>query len=145
MKKNIRVHIVSHTHWDREWYMSFQQFRMRLVKLMEELFDIFEKETDYSHFNLDGQTICIEDYLEIRPEKSRLLKQLIEDGKIAIGPWYVLPDGFLTGSEAFIKEANARLTDAEVLHDSLENYADEVAANVRGIDTVQIFFMLSLM
>lgn len=56
-----------------------------------------------------------------------------------------MPDGFLTGSEAFIKEANARLTDAEVLHDSLENYADEVAANVRGIDTVQIFFMLSLM
>lgn len=74
MKKNIRVHIVSHTHWDREWYMSFQQFRMKFVKLMDELFDIFEKETDYSHFNLDGQTICIEDYLEIRPEKSRLLK-----------------------------------------------------------------------
>ena len=25
--------VVSHTHWDREWYLSFQQFRARLVAM----------------------------------------------------------------------------------------------------------------
>lgn len=103
MNKKYHVHLVSHTHWDREWYLSFQQFRMRLVKLMDELLDIFEKEKDYRHFNLDGQTICLEDYLEIRPEKKETVMKLIKEGKIAVGPWYVLPDGFLTGSEALIR------------------------------------------
>lgn len=103
MGKKIKVHVVSHTHWDREWYLPFQIFRMRLVNLMDQLLDIFEKEPEYGHFNLDGQTICIEDYLEVRPEKKEVLMQLIANGKIAIGPWYVLPDGFLTSSEALIR------------------------------------------
>ena len=33
------VHVVSHTHWDREWYHPFERFRQRLVALIDELLD----------------------------------------------------------------------------------------------------------
>ena len=33
MSKNI--HIISHSHWDREWYLPFEEHRMRLVELVD--------------------------------------------------------------------------------------------------------------
>jgi alpha-mannosidase len=50
------VHIISHTHWDREWYLPFEKFHVRLVKLMDVLIDKLENESDYKSFHLDGQT-----------------------------------------------------------------------------------------
>ena len=64
----ITVAIVPHTHWDREWYEPFQTFRMRLVKLLDTLLPMLESDPSYSRFLLDGQTMVIDDYLEIRPE-----------------------------------------------------------------------------
>ena len=29
------VHLVPHTHWDREWYLPFQRFRLKLVRLVD--------------------------------------------------------------------------------------------------------------
>ena len=100
MKK--KIHVLSHTHWDREWYQPFQEYRMRLVHQLDALLDILENEPEYQCFHLDGQTCCLEDYLEIRPEnKERLIAQ-IQAGRIAIGPWYVMPDEFLVSGEALI-------------------------------------------
>jgi alpha-mannosidase len=96
-------HLVSHTHWDREWYQPFQVFRMRLVHLMDNLFEILEKTPEYKYFMLDGQTIVMEDYLEIRPEKRSILEGYIKSGRILCGPWYVLPDEFLVSPEAIIR------------------------------------------
>ncbi len=96
-------HLVSHTHWDREWYQPFQVFRMRLVQLMDNLLEILEKNSDYKYFMLDGQTIVMEDYLEIRPEKRSILEGYIKCGRILCGPWYVLPDEFLVSPEAIIR------------------------------------------
>ncbi|MFW9794562.1 MAG: hypothetical protein ACFFEE_09690, partial [Candidatus Thorarchaeota archaeon] len=96
-----KIIIVPHTHWDREWYLPFQRFRYTLVKLIDELLSILE-EQDYV-FMLDGQTILTEDYLEIRPEKSDELMQRIREGKIAVGPWYLLPDEWLVGGESLIR------------------------------------------
>ncbi|MFX0210504.1 MAG: glycoside hydrolase family 38 C-terminal domain-containing protein, partial [Candidatus Hodarchaeota archaeon] len=55
------------------------------------------------HFTFDGQTIILEDYLEIRPENKEELLQFIREGKIAIGPWYLLPDIWLVGQESLIR------------------------------------------
>ena len=66
MEKKI-IHIIPHTHWDREWYVPFQTFRFRLVKAIDKLLEMTDKDPDYL-FNLDGQTIVLEDYLEIKPE-----------------------------------------------------------------------------
>ncbi len=97
------VHVIAHTHWDREWYATFQQFRMRLVRVMDRLLDLLERDSSYTHFNMDGQTIVLQDYLEIRPEKRELLESLISSGKLAVGPWYILPDEFLVSAESIVR------------------------------------------
>ena len=95
-------HIISHTHWDREWYEPFEKFRVRLVRLIDNLLELVEKEPSYV-FHLDAQTIVLEDYLEIKPQQRHRLKQAISKGNILIGPWYVQNDLFLTGGEATIR------------------------------------------
>lgn len=97
------LHLVSHTHWDREWYQTFQQFRLRLVRLVDNLLDILDADPDYRYFMLDGQTIVLEDYLQMRPEKEADLRNYIQQGRILIGPWYILPDEFLVSPEATIR------------------------------------------
>ena len=86
------AHVCPHTHWDREWYSPFQTYRMRLVRLMDHLLDTLEQDSDFRLFNLDGQTIPLTDYLEIRPENETRLRNLISDGRIIIGPWFTMPD-----------------------------------------------------
>uniref|UniRef100_A0A7V4WLK2 Glycoside hydrolase family 38 central domain-containing protein n=1 Tax=Candidatus Caldatribacterium saccharofermentans TaxID=1454753 RepID=A0A7V4WLK2_9BACT len=97
------LHFVSHTHWDREWYETFDAFRFRLVRLIDRLLAILEKDPTYRYFLLDGQTIVLEDYLEIQSHHEERLRRLIEDGRIFIGPWYVLTDEFLVSGETHIR------------------------------------------
>ena len=99
----MQIHLVSHTHWDREWYLTFEQFRLRLVDLVDRLLDLLESQPDFAHFHLDGQTIVLEDYLELRPHNEARLRRLIEDGRILIGPWYDMPDEFLVSGEALVR------------------------------------------
>lgn len=100
MKKEYCV--ISHTHWDREWYFTFEQFRYRLVKLVDHLLDIMENDPEYV-FHLDAQTIVLEDYLKIRPYKKEILEKYIKEGRIIVGPWYVQNDFYLTDGEATIR------------------------------------------
>lgn len=97
------LHIISHTHWDREWYMSFEKHRMKLVELMDCLIEKMEQDENFRYFHLDGQTIIIEDYLEIRPQMKERLYALIKADRIQTGPWYILQDEYLTSGEANIR------------------------------------------
>ncbi len=97
------MHVVSHTHWDREWYLTFQQFRLRLVDLIDHLLEILDTDPDFKHFNFDGQTIVLEDYLQIRPQNEHKLKKYIHEGRILIGPWYQLNDEYLVSGESTIR------------------------------------------
>jgi hypothetical protein len=103
LSEPVHLVVVPHTHWDREWYQPFQHFRGRLVRLMDRLLDTLESTPAFSHFHLDGQTIVLEDYLEIRPHNRARLRRLISAGRIAVGPWYVLPDEFLVSGESLIR------------------------------------------
>lgn len=94
--------VISHTHWDREWYAPFEVFRLRLVDLIDRLIDIIDEYPDYI-FHLDAQTVVLEDYLEIKPERYSLLKKLIKNGNIVIGPWYLQNDYYLTSGESTIR------------------------------------------
>lgn len=94
--------IVSHTHWDREWYRTFQTFRARLVDTIDRVLELIEQDPDF-HFLLDGQTIVLEDYLEIRPHKRVALADACRAGRLAIGPWYVQPDSLLPSGETHIR------------------------------------------
>ena len=96
-------HIVSHSHWDREWYKTFEQFRSMLVHMVDDLLELLHREPRFAHFTLDGQTVILDDYLAVRPERETELRQLIAGGRLVVGPWYVLPDEFLVSAEATVR------------------------------------------
>ena len=120
-----KIIIVPHTHWDREWYLPFQNFRQKLVQLIDNLIEILDEQEYY--FMLDGQTIVLEDYFEIRPENKEKILKYIREGRLAVGPWYILPDEWLVGEESLIrnlemsfdiaKELNIKLMDIAYLPD----------------------------
>ncbi len=95
--------VVSHSHWDREWYLPFEAFRSRLVDMLDRLLHLLETNADYKHFTLDGQSIILDDYLEIRPDRRQDIARQVQVGRLLVGPWYVLADEFLAGGEALIR------------------------------------------
>ncbi|MDK4345407.1 alpha-mannosidase [Enterococcus faecium] len=101
MKK--KVYIISHSHWDREWYMAYEQHHMRLIELIDDLLELFEVDPSFNSFHLDGQTIILDDYLQVRPEKRQAIQQAINEGKLRIGPFYTLQDDFLISSESNVR------------------------------------------
>lgn len=107
-----RVSIVPHTHWDREWYSPFQKFRMRLLDMLDTFLPALEADPSYSHFLLDGQMAVVDDYLEVRPEAGAVLRRLATEGRLAMGPWYTLPDEFLVSGETVIRNLQAGIARA---------------------------------
>lgn len=99
--------LVSHTHWDRAWYCTFQEYRIRLVRLVDRLLDVLAADPDFRVFMLDGQMSVLEDYLEARPTRADELQALCKSGRVQVGPWFVLADEFLVSPESLIR--NLRL------------------------------------
>lgn len=113
MSKQKKAHIISHTHWDREWYLPYEKHHMRLISLVDSLLDKLDEGTEFKSFYMDGQTIILEDYLQVRPENKERLEKHIKDGRIIIGPWYILQDAFLTSSEANVRNMQVGHRDAK--------------------------------
>lgn len=113
------VYVVPHCHWDREWYQPHELFRWRLVQMIDELLDHMEQHPEFEYFNLDGQSIVIEDYLELRPENEGRLRAMLESGRIVIGPWWVQPDEFLPSGESHIRSFQRGIRFADKLGGSL--------------------------
>jgi hypothetical protein len=98
-----RIAIVPHTHWDREWYKSYQDFRLALVELIDTLLPLLERDASYPHFMLDGQMAVVDDYLEVRPQAEERLRALAAAGRLSMGPWYILMDEFLASGETIVR------------------------------------------
>ena len=96
------LYIMSGTHWDREWYQPLQGFRYRLVNMIDHLIEYLEQTPEFPVFTFDGQTVVLEDYLEIRPENRPRLEALIQAGRILVGPWYCMPDELILSGESLI-------------------------------------------
>lgn len=107
------VHVVPHTHWDREWYKPYPVFRMQLVELLDGLLPQLEADETYGHFQLDGQLAVVDDYLEIRPHERDRLARLNASGRISMGPWYTLPDEFLVSGETHVRNLRLGMATAE--------------------------------
>jgi alpha-mannosidase len=104
MKDKDRVfHIISNTHWDREWRFPFQRNRKMLVDMIDNVLEILEAEPEYRAFHLDSQSVVVKDYLEVKPHKKDLFTKLVKEKRLFIGPWYILPDEFLVGGENLIR------------------------------------------
>lgn len=102
-KRRFILHVVSHTRWDREWYRTFQNLRVEQVHLMDVLLDTLTTQSRFASFTLDGQTILLDDYLEVRPGERDRIARLVQGGRLEIGPWYILTDEFLVSAEALVR------------------------------------------
>ena len=100
MKKKVIAYL--HTHWDREWYREFEVFRLRLLRVFDNVLDLLE-DNKIPSFYFDGQVSALLDYLEIRPEKEKQVRKFIAEKKLFIGPFYTLIDEFLTDRTVFEK------------------------------------------
>lgn len=107
-----RYYVISHTHWDREWYQSREEYRFRLVHLIDTLLDILKKYPNYV-FLLDAQYVVIEDYLQIRPDNEDILKKYVSSKNILIGPWYLQNDFLLTDGESTIRNLQRGISSSE--------------------------------
>ncbi len=97
-----KVIMYIHTHWDREWYREFEEFRLRLIEVVDDIFDKLQR-GELSEFYFDGQTVALEDYLEIFPERENLIKSLIKQKKLHVGPFCCSADQFLTSGEGLLR------------------------------------------
>ncbi|MCC6487854.1 MAG: hypothetical protein IT364_10175 [Candidatus Hydrogenedentes bacterium] len=103
MKSPYEMHVISNTHWDREWSCNFQETRMQLLEFIDGLLDILDGEPDYRAFHMDSQAIPIEDYLEVRPENRERIERHVTDGRLLIGPWYTCPEEFSVNGESLVR------------------------------------------
>ena len=135
--------VISHTHWDREWYMPFEAFRLKLVDLIDRLLITIKKYPDYV-FHLDAQTIVLEDYLEIRSENKNILKKHIKNGNIIVGPWYLQNDYYLTSGESTIRNLIAgHKISCEYGHTSKAGYAPDQFGNISQLPQILNNFGIS--
>lgn len=109
------VAVIPHTHWDREWYLPFQTFRLRLVALLDELLPALEADPAFAHFTLDGQLAVVDDHVAVRPEHEAVVRRLVTSGRVSVGPWYTLPDEFLVSGETLVRDLQVGMARAAEL------------------------------
>ncbi len=112
--KNKKKQVIAylHTHWDREWYREYEVFRLRLLKVFDNVLSLLAQDKIPS-FYFDGQVSALLDYLEMRPECEELIRDLIAQKKLFIGPFYCLVDEFLTDGICFAKNLELGLKIAQ--------------------------------
>ena len=82
MKKKYTMHVISGTHWDREWRYTAEQSKSRLVELMDYIIQLLESDPNFKFYCVDGGTVVLEDYLTIRPENKDRIKKLVSANRI---------------------------------------------------------------
>lgn len=98
-----KIHLISGTHWDREWRHTAEQSKLRLVDLMDNILDLLENKPQYKYFCVDGGTIVIEDYLSIRPENKKRIIDLVKAKRMFIVNWYTLPETNTVAPESLVR------------------------------------------
>lgn len=97
------IHVVSNSHWDREWAYPFEETRLLLLDFMDNLLNLLDSDPEFHSFTLDSQTVCLEDYLELRPEKRATIEKHVKSGRLIIGPWYSLPEEYICNGESLVR------------------------------------------
>ena len=101
MKKT--VHVVPHSHWDREWYFTTSRSKIYLMHDLKKVLEQLEKDNPYDSFILDGQASLLDDYLKWRPQDQARIRTLVQQGKLIIGPWYTQTDQLVISGESIVR------------------------------------------
>ncbi len=111
----VQVVLVPHSHWDREWYEPFACFRLKLVSMIDLVLELLDEPGQLAHFHLYGQTVMVDDYLDLRPENRGVVEEHIRCGRLSFGPFYTLTDEFLVSGEGIIRNLEKGLDQAAAL------------------------------
>ncbi len=102
MNKKI-VHVVPHSHWDREWYFSINDSNILLDENLTYLMDVLEENKEFNSYTFDAQLSIVEDYIRYNPSELTRIMRLLEDKRIFVGPWYTQCDTLTINKESIIK------------------------------------------
>jgi glycosyl hydrolase family 38/alpha mannosidase-like protein len=148
MPESPQVHVVPHTHWDREWYLPFAVYRRRLVALLDSLLLALPREPGL-RFHLDGQMAVVDDYLEARPDRLAAIREAAAAGRVSLGPWYTLPDEHLVSGESLLRNLELGLERAREIGEPMAvGYLPDQFGHtaqmpqllrLRGIDTAVVW------
>ncbi len=129
-----------HTHWDREWYREFEDFRIRLIEVFDEIIEMLEKGS-LPCFYFDGQTAVLEDYLEIKPQNKDRIKNLIRRKKLRTGPFYCISDSFLVSGECLCKNLEMGIKKSEEFGETdFIGYLSDTFGHSRAVAYILKFF-----
>ncbi|EHP8494526.1 mannosylglycerate hydrolase [Listeria monocytogenes] len=98
-----KVHVIPHSHWDREWYFTSSRSTIYLVKHLKEVIETLEAKDDYHFYLMDAQSSLIEDYLRYCPEDKTRLEKLITEKRLITGPWYTQTDQLVISQESIVR------------------------------------------
>lgn len=115
-----KIHTISHTHWDREWYFTDSESRVLLSKALDEIIIALENNPEFLYYHLDGQSSLIESYLEQKPNERGRIEKLVRDGRLLVGPWYTQPDLFNINGESIVRNFKYGIEYAEELGNSMD-------------------------
>ncbi|MDP6125923.1 MAG: hypothetical protein QGH20_09240, partial [Candidatus Latescibacteria bacterium] len=97
------IHVVSNTHWDREWVYPSAETRLLLIEFMDNLLKLLDEQPEFHSFLMDSQTLCVQDYLEWRPEMRETVVKHVTSGRLVVGPWCSLPEEYIVSGESLVR------------------------------------------
>lgn len=98
-----KVHVVPHSHWDREWYFTTSRSKIYLMKDFKDVLDTLENNENFKYFMIDAQASLLDDYLKWVPQDEERIKSLVKKGKLIIGPWYTQTDQLVISGESIVR------------------------------------------
>lgn len=97
------IHVIPHSHWDREWYFTTSRSKVYLMKDLADVMDTLEANPEFKTWMLDGQASLIDDYLAWRPQDEDRMRRLVQEGRLIIGPWYTQTDQMIISGESIAR------------------------------------------
>lgn len=98
-----RVHVIAHSHWDREWYFTTSRSKVYLMEDLAHVLDVLESDPEFTSYTLDGQSCLLDDYLAWRPQDADRIARLVKAGRLLVGPWYTQTDQMVICGESIVR------------------------------------------
>lgn len=98
-----KIHVVPHSHWDREWYFTTSRSKIYLMKDLKDVLDTLENDDDFKYFMVDAQGSLLDDYIQWMPQDKERITNLVKAGKLVIGPWYTQSDQMVISGESIVR------------------------------------------
>ncbi|WP_375748814.1 alpha-mannosidase [Vibrio sp. HN007] len=132
-----KVHVVPHTHWDREWYFTQQDSDVLATYNFTKVIETLENVKEYSCYHLDGQSSIVEDYLKVLPHMRDRMAKLVTEKKLFIGPWYTQTDTYNVAAESIIRNLKYGMHIAEELgHSMMVGYLPDTFGHNAQMPTI---------